>query len=162
MEVNLRLQVVMECSRTPMSLAAVDLFEIFMDYIEICFLRQQRANPSQIYSSLLTEILYGDLDNPFIIAERAKAADVPFTGHLTPIASCSRITQPSLSGALCMSLWLICRKQRSSRTNTRWSYLIFTIRKYAKAVSFQFIKTDFPAFKTRRHVRCQRRIFFLG
>ncbi len=64
-----------------MSLAAVDLFEIFMDYIEICFLRQQRANPSQIYSSLLTEMLYGDLDNPFIIAERAKAADVPFAGH---------------------------------------------------------------------------------
>jgi hypothetical protein len=78
---ELRLQVVMECSRTPMSLASVDLFEIFMDYIEICFLRLQRANPSQIYSSLLTEILSGDLDNPFIIAERAKAADIPFLGR---------------------------------------------------------------------------------
>ncbi len=78
---ELRLQVVMECSQMPMSLASVDLFEIFMDHIEICFLRQQRANPSQIYSSLLTEMLYGDLDNPFIIAERAKAADIPFSGH---------------------------------------------------------------------------------
>ncbi len=78
---ELLLQVVMECSRTPMSLAAVDLFEIFMEYIEICFLRQQRTNPSQIYSSLLTEMLNGELDNPFIIAERAKVADVPFSGH---------------------------------------------------------------------------------
>jgi sugar diacid utilization regulator len=78
---ELRLQVVMECSRTPMSLASVDLFEIFMDHIEICFLRQQRANPSQIYSSLLTEMINGDLNNPFIIAERAKAADIPFSGH---------------------------------------------------------------------------------
>lgn len=78
---ELRLQVVMECSRIPMSLASVDLFEIFMDHIEICFLRQQRTNPSQIYSSLLTDILNGDLDNPFIIAERAKAADIPFSGH---------------------------------------------------------------------------------
>lgn len=78
---ELRLQVVMECSRTPMSLASVDLFEIFMGHIEICFLRQQRTNPSQIYSSLLTEMLNGDLDNPFIIAERAKAADIPFSGR---------------------------------------------------------------------------------
>ncbi|NLO47284.1 MAG: hypothetical protein GX111_03035 [Clostridiales bacterium] len=77
---ELLLQVVMECSRTPMSLAAVDLFEIYMDHIEICFVRQQRANPSQIYSSLLTDILNGDLDNPFIIAERAKSADLPFSG----------------------------------------------------------------------------------
>jgi DNA-binding PucR family transcriptional regulator len=52
-----------------------------MDHIEICFLRQQRTNPSHIYSTLLTEVLNGDLDNPFIIAERAKAADVPFSGH---------------------------------------------------------------------------------
>ncbi|NLT13455.1 MAG: hypothetical protein GXY05_03835 [Clostridiales bacterium] len=78
---ELRLQVVMECSQTPMSLASVDLFEIFMGHIEICFLRQQRTNPSQIYSSLLTEMLNGDLDNPFIIAERAKAADIPFSGR---------------------------------------------------------------------------------
>lgn len=77
---ELLLQVVVECSQTPLSLAAVDLFEIFMEYIQICFLRQQRANPSQIYNSLLGEMLYGDLDNPFIIGERAKTADVPFSG----------------------------------------------------------------------------------
>ncbi|MDR0490080.1 MAG: helix-turn-helix domain-containing protein, partial [Oscillospiraceae bacterium] len=74
------LQVVMECSQTPLSLAAVDLFEIFMDHIQICFLRQQRANPSQIYSSLLNEMLYGELENPFIIGERSKTADIPFSG----------------------------------------------------------------------------------
>ena len=78
---ELRLQVVMECNRTPLSLAAVDLFEIFMEYIQVCFLRQQRANPSQVYSSLLTEMLYGDLENPFIIGERAKTSDILFSGN---------------------------------------------------------------------------------
>lgn len=77
---ELLLQVVVECSLTPLSLGAVDLFEILMEYIQICFLRQQRANPSQVYNSLLSEMLYGELDNPFIIGERAKTADVPFSG----------------------------------------------------------------------------------
>ena len=78
---ELLLQAGMECSRTPLSLAAVDLFEIFMDHIQTCFVRQQRIQPSQLHSSLLNEILYGDLDNPFIIGERAKTADVPFSGY---------------------------------------------------------------------------------
>lgn len=78
---ELLLQVVMECSRTPLSPAGVDLFEIFMEYIQICFQRQQRTNPSQIYSSLLTEMLHGDLGNPFIIGERAKSSDIPFSGY---------------------------------------------------------------------------------
>ena len=78
---ELLLQVVMECSRTPVSPAAVDLFEIFMGYIEICFQRQQRAHPSQIYSSLLHDILYGEPISPFVIGERAKTADVPFNGY---------------------------------------------------------------------------------
>ena len=77
---ELLLQVVMECSQTPLSLAYVDLFNIFMENVQICFLRQQRTNPSQIYSSLLNEMLYGDLDNPFHIGERAKSSNVPFSG----------------------------------------------------------------------------------
>ncbi|MCL2200810.1 MAG: helix-turn-helix domain-containing protein [Oscillospiraceae bacterium] len=75
------LHVVMVCSKIPLSLALVDLFAIFMEHIEICFQRQQRAFPSQIYSSLLHEMLYKELTNPFIIFERAKTADVPFYGH---------------------------------------------------------------------------------
>lgn len=78
---ELLLQVIVECSNIPMSLALVDLFGIFMEYIQVCFLRQQRTNPSQIYSSLLSEMLYGDLVSPFIIGERAKTADVPFSGY---------------------------------------------------------------------------------
>lgn len=77
---ELLLQVVMECSKVPLSPAVVDLFNIFMEYVQFCFLRQQRANPSQIYSSLLSDMLYGSLDNPFHIGERAKSADVPFSG----------------------------------------------------------------------------------
>ena len=75
------LHVTMECSQTPLSLAAVDLFEIFMESVNICFTRQQRTHPTQVYSSLLSDLLYGGLDDPFIVSERAKAADVPFFGH---------------------------------------------------------------------------------
>ena len=78
---ELLLQVVMECSQTPASHALTDLFDIFMRHIEICFQRQQRAQPSQVYSSLLHEMIYGGLHNPFIIGERAKTADVPFYGY---------------------------------------------------------------------------------
>ena len=78
---ELLLHVVMECSHTPLSLAAVDLFEVFMGYIEICFQRQQRTNPSHVYSSLLHEMLYGELNSPFIIGERAKTSDIPFSGY---------------------------------------------------------------------------------
>jgi hypothetical protein len=75
------LHVVAVCSKTPLSLATIDLFSIFMKYVDICFQRQQHAHPSQIYSSLLHEMLYGELSNPFVIGERAKTADVPFYGH---------------------------------------------------------------------------------
>ena len=75
------LHVVMECSATPLSPGTVDLFEIFLDNLDICFARQQHTHPAQIYSSLIMEMLYGGLDDPFIIGERAKTADVPFYGH---------------------------------------------------------------------------------
>ena len=78
---ELLLQVVMECSQTPSSPAAVDLFEIFMEYVQLCFDRQQRDNPSHVYSSLLSEMLYSGLDNPFTIGERAKTSDIPFSGQ---------------------------------------------------------------------------------
>jgi len=75
------LQVVMECSQTPSSPASVDLFEIFMEYVQICFDRQQRDSPSHVYSSLLSDMLYANLDNPFTIGERAKTSDIPFSGR---------------------------------------------------------------------------------
>ena len=78
---ELLLQAVMECSHEPLSLASIDLFEIFMEYIQICFLRYQRTNPSHIYSSLLSEMLYENLTNPFIIGERAKTSDILFKGN---------------------------------------------------------------------------------
>ena len=75
------LHVTMECSQIPLSPALVDLFEVFMDNVDVCFSRQQRAQPSHVYSSLFNEILYGDLVSPYIIADRAKAANVPFHGN---------------------------------------------------------------------------------
>ena len=73
-----QLQVVMECSATPLSPGTIDLFDIFIENINICFTRQQHTLPSHIYSSLLTEMLYDGLSDPFIIGERAKTADIPF------------------------------------------------------------------------------------
>ena len=75
------LQVVMECSQAASSPASVDLFEIFMECVQICFERQQRNSPSHVYSSLLSDIIYTSLDNPFTIGERAKTSDIPFSGQ---------------------------------------------------------------------------------
>ncbi len=75
------LHVVMVCSRTPLNSGMVDLFDMLMDAINVCFQReQQNPNIVQPYSSLLLDILYNDLDNPVIIAERAKSANIPMAG----------------------------------------------------------------------------------
>lgn len=75
------LHTVMVCADTPLSQALIELFDIFMSFVEKCFYREQRANPSQIYNSLLNEMLYDDMSNPFIIGERAKTSDIPFSGY---------------------------------------------------------------------------------
>ena len=75
------LHVVMVCSETPVSPALTELFEVLMEYVERIFLREQSLRPSASYSSLLRELLYGDLEDPFIIAERAKVTDVPYSGQ---------------------------------------------------------------------------------
>ena len=75
-----QLHVVMVCSETPLSPAYTELFEVLMESIERVFLREQNLRPAATYSSLLREMLYGGLEDPFIIAERAKVSDVPFSG----------------------------------------------------------------------------------
>ena len=74
------LHVAMVCSETPLSQVYVELFEVLMGYVERVLLREQSLHPAAMYSSLLHEIIYGDLEDPFIIAERAKISDVPFSG----------------------------------------------------------------------------------
>lgn len=78
---ELLLHTVMMCVQTPLSQGLIDLFEIFMGYVEKCFLSEQCANPSRLYNSLLHDMIYGGLDNPFVISERANASNVPFTGY---------------------------------------------------------------------------------
>lgn len=78
---ELLLHTVMMCVQTPLSQGLIDLFEIFMEYVEKCFLSEQCANPSRLYNSLLHDMIYGGLDNPFVISERANASNVPFTGY---------------------------------------------------------------------------------
>jgi sugar diacid utilization regulator len=77
----LLIHVVMECSQTHASLASVDLFEILMKHVNTCFVRQQRAQLSQTHTSLLNGILYDDIENPFILGERAKTAGIPVSGN---------------------------------------------------------------------------------
>lgn len=78
---ELLLHTVMMCVQTPLSPGLIDLFEIFMEYMEKCFLSEQYANPSRLYNSLLHDMIYDGLDNPFVISERANASNVPFTGY---------------------------------------------------------------------------------
>ena len=75
------LHVVMVCSKTPLSPAMIELFEVLMKYVEACFYREQRQNPSQEYTSLLSDMLYEGIENPFAIGERAKTSDLPFSGN---------------------------------------------------------------------------------
>lgn len=75
------IQVIMECSTTPLSLGMLDLFDMLMEAVNECYQRDQyNPNPNQIYNSLFNDILFNDLQNPMIIAERAKSANVSMTG----------------------------------------------------------------------------------
>ena len=79
--VNL-MHTVMVCSHTPLSKESAELFNILMKYIDIVFVKEQKQlqTPFKIYSSFLNDILYGELNNPHLIAEQAKRVDIPFTG----------------------------------------------------------------------------------
>ena len=74
---------VMVCSNAPLSTASTELFNILMNYIDIIFIKEQKQlqTPFKIYSSFLNDVLYGELDNPHLIAEQAKRVDIPFTGN---------------------------------------------------------------------------------
>ncbi len=80
--VNL-IHTVMVCSEVPLSKELTEKFEILMKHIEIVFLKEQKLQqtPSKIYSSFISDILYGDLLSPHLIAEQSKRADIPFTGN---------------------------------------------------------------------------------
>ena len=76
------LHVVMVCSKTPLSPGLTELFDLFMYYFEICFRNEQSKSPvfNPIYAPFLLDVIYGKLDNPHIVAERAKTVDVPYYG----------------------------------------------------------------------------------
>lgn len=76
------LHVVLVCSQTPLNTAMIELFEMLMDAITICFQRELKTRSAlPVYNSLFMDMLYGGLENPLVIAERAKYANVPFTGN---------------------------------------------------------------------------------
>ena len=77
------LHVVMVCSKMPLSPGLTELFDLFMNYFEICFRNEQSNSPvsNPIYSPFLLDVIYGKLDNPHIVAERAKTVDVPYYGR---------------------------------------------------------------------------------
>ncbi len=77
------LHTVMVCSSTPLSAELTELFSILMKYIEIVFLKEQKKlqTPFAIYSSFISDMLYGELTSPHLIAEQAKRVDIPYNGH---------------------------------------------------------------------------------
>ncbi|SHI03765.1 PucR C-terminal helix-turn-helix domain-containing protein [Sporobacter termitidis DSM 10068] len=77
------LQTVMVCSNTPLSDELTELFDVLMKYIDICFQREQRQllTPSKIYSSLMHDIIYENLSNPYRIADQAKRSGIPYISN---------------------------------------------------------------------------------
>ena len=141
------LHTIMECSTTPLSLAAVDLFEIFMENVNVCFSRQQRIHPTQIYSSLLTEILYGDIEDAFIISERAKTADVPFYGHFNAYRIAFRDNSTVLIGRFMQELMTYLPKSKIIAYNYEVSVLnVYTSSDVQKQSSANMVKLA-PLFK---------------
>lgn len=76
------IHIVMVCNIVEQSSYLEDLFQILLEYCTICFQREQEQGPgaSQIYASLIKEMVYENLINPRIIAERAKCVDIPLNG----------------------------------------------------------------------------------
>ena len=79
----IQLHTVMVCSTIPLSNELTELFSILMKYIEIVFFREQKKlqTPFTIYSSFISDMLYGDLVSPHLIGEQAKRVDIPFNGN---------------------------------------------------------------------------------
>ncbi len=75
--------VVMLCNRRDATPCLVDLFQIFLDAFSVCFQRKQRAGATtvQIYDSLMTDMLYGNLTDRAVIWERAKCVNIPIKGY---------------------------------------------------------------------------------
>lgn len=74
---------IMVCEHIPLSNALVDLFSILMDYIRICFEKQQARlpNPQERHTSFFLDILYEGEDDRQRINERANQLGIPQTGH---------------------------------------------------------------------------------
>jgi len=76
-------QTVMLCDHFPCSEGLTDLFSILMKYITLYTLAQQKKLDShpQRYTSLFMDILYGSLERPDVVMERAKVNSIAFTGN---------------------------------------------------------------------------------
>lgn len=75
----------MICKNGAPSPALIDIFQVLTEHSRNCFLMAQRRNPQtgRIYDSLINDILFGELDDPAMINERAKVADIPLSGCFT-------------------------------------------------------------------------------
>lgn len=84
------LQVIEVFYNEPMSAESVELFELMMHYINICFIKEQRSTqtPSQKYSMFLRDIVYGELSDVNQIAECAKHVGIPVTGDFDAYRIC--------------------------------------------------------------------------
>ena len=74
---------IMVCEHIPLSNALIGLFSILMDYIRICFEKQQARlpNPQERHTSFFLDILYEGEEDRQRINERANQLGIPQTGH---------------------------------------------------------------------------------
>ena len=75
----------MICKNGSPSPSLIDIFQVLTEHCRNCFLMDQRRNPQtgRIYDSLINDLLFGSINDPAEINERAKVADIPVTGCFT-------------------------------------------------------------------------------
>lgn len=67
----------------PITAEDPELFEVMMQYINICFLKEQKRShqPSQAFSRFMLDMLYSDLNDIHQITECARRTSIPVAGN---------------------------------------------------------------------------------
>lgn len=75
--------VIMVCNKVPPSPCLLDVFHILLEFCNIYFQQEQlkKHSVNQIYDSLITDMIYGQLNDPSIIEQRAKCLGIPLKGN---------------------------------------------------------------------------------
>lgn len=80
---NPLIHVIMVCNKRESSPGLVELFGILVEHASICFERDHRHHPSHalVYHGLIMDMLFGRLNNPRVIGERARCINQPMQAN---------------------------------------------------------------------------------